>query len=60
MNALLPERVRRAWWHVRWHARRAGHWVMRREPPPAAEDMRQGRLEALDAGLVRQLDEYRG
>jgi hypothetical protein len=60
MTGRLVQRVRRAWWWVRWHARRAGHWVTRREPPPAAEDMRRGRLEALDAGLVRQLDEYRG
>jgi hypothetical protein len=56
----VPQRVRRAWWDVRWHTR---SWAarLRGQPPlPAAEDDRAGRLEALDAGIVRQLDEYRG
>jgi hypothetical protein len=56
----LEQTGRRAWWHLRWQTRIAGHWVRRQPPPPADEDDRAGRLEALDRAIVRQLHDYRG
>jgi hypothetical protein len=58
---MRPSRaVRRLWWHLRWHTRSWAARLRGQPPPPAAEDSRAGRLEALDSAIVRRLDEYRG